>query len=127
MMNRSPSRPTSKAPKLKSPTSPFAPGAFLSSEGPSAQQLCRDLANEAARRFAQSDPTAWGSLATSIIQELRAAGHDLVRFDSGDDWQEWQAEWHHPRGNFCFLVSFRAPRSVEVAWKTEEFTVEAKA
>jgi hypothetical protein len=126
-MNRSPSTPKSKTPKLKPPTSRFAPGVFLSGEGPAIQQLCQQLAKESAGRFAQSEAAAWSSVAASIIEQLRAAGHDLVRFDSGDDWQEWQAEWHHPLGNFSLMVSFRAPRSVEVAWKTEEVTLEARA
>jgi hypothetical protein len=117
--------PKTKAPKPKTAPSRFVPGAFLSGSPAAVQQLCQDLATLSAKRFAARTSTPWVSVAASIVQELRAAGHDLSSFDAGDDWQEWQADWHHPLGSFTLRLSFREPASVEVAWKTETTTFEA--
>jgi hypothetical protein len=119
--------PQSNAPKTKAAPSRFVPGAFLSGSSEAVEQLCQALATQAAKRFAARTSTPWRSVAASIVQELRAAGHDLSSFDAGDDWQEWQADWHHPLGSFCLTLSFREPASVEVTWKTETATFEARA
>ncbi len=106
----------------KQPPSRFAPGAFLSASPEIAQALCDELANVAATRFKDLAGTTWDQVGTSLVEQLRASGHDLRNFDSGEGLQEWHASWHHPRGNFSLFLSFRAPSSVEVSWKTDDAT-----
>ena len=114
-----------RKPKQKEPKgapSRFAPAAFLSGSPEAVQKLCEELAAQAAGSFADLTGTTWSTVGTSIVQQLRASGHDLMSFDDGEGLQEWQATWHHPRGTFSLFLSFRAPASVEVTWKTDDAT-----
>lgn len=127
-MNR-PHRPKRK-PKLektKAPPSRFAPAAFLSGSPQAVQQLCEELATQAASRFADLTGTTWATVGHAIANQLRASGHDLSSFDESEGLQEWQATWHHPRGTFSLFLSFRAPASVEVTWKSDDATFSARA
>lgn len=126
-MNRSTSKRRAKPKKIKLPPSRFAPAAFLSGSADAVQKLCEELATQAASRFADLTGTTWATVGTSIVEQLRASGHDLSSFDDAEGLQEWQATWHHPRGTFSLFLSFRAPTSVEVTWKTDDATFSARA
>ncbi len=118
-MSPSPKRP----PKIKKPAAPparFAPSQFLSATPQQAQRLCTELASEVAQRFADLTGTTWRSVGAAVAQQLRARGHDLMNLEDTEELQEWHATWHHPRGTFSLLLSFRAPKGVEVTWKTED-------
>lgn len=116
-----------KSARDKPPPSRFAPAAFLSGSPEAVQQLCQDLATLSANRFADLTGTTWTQVATSIVDQLRATGHDLMSYEEGDGTQEWQATWHHPRGTFSLSLSFRAPTSVEVTWKADDAAFVARA
>jgi hypothetical protein len=111
----------------KRPPSRFAPSAFLTGSPSVVQQLCEDLANQAKARFDDLTGTTWTAVGNSIVEQLRASGHDLMSFDEAEGLQEWKATWHHPRGIFSLFLSFRAPASVEVTWTTEAATFSARA
>lgn len=125
MSPRSPKR-KSKTDEPKQPPSRFAPSAFLHGSSEAVQQLCEDLAQLAADRFGDLTGTTWQRAASTIAQQLRAAGHDLTSFDESPELQEWQATWHHPRGTFSLLLSFRAPSGVEVTWRADELAYTAR-
>ena len=93
-----------------------------------AQRLCEHLAAHAAIHFADVTGTTWAAVATLLIEQVRASGHDLIRVDDGDaeGFQRWQADWYHPRGNFSLLLGFRAPKDVEVSWRTDDATFTAQ-
>jgi len=116
-----------KAKKVKPPPSRFAPAAFLSGSPEAVQQLCQELAAQAASSFADLTGTTWSTVGNSIVNQLRASGHDLSSFDDAEGLQEWQATWHHPRGTFSLFLPFRAPASVEVTWKSDDATFSARA
>jgi len=116
-----------KSKEPKQPPSRFAPAAFLSGSSETVQHLCDELAALAAKRFNDLTGTTWERVGTAIASQLRAAGHDLMSFDEAADLQEWQATWHHPRGTFSLLLSFRAPSQVEVTWKSDDATYTARA
>jgi len=103
----------------RSPPSRFAPAAFLKGTPESIQALCQELADAAKARFSDVTGTSFSRAASALVNQLRAAGHDLRSFDESEGLQEWQAEWHHPRGSFSLFLTFRAPSTVEVTWKTE--------
>ena len=109
------------------PPSRFAPKAFLAATPATVQGLCEALAAEAARRFVLATNTPWVAVATSIVADVRASGHDLVSLDDTGDVRQWQATWYHPRGTFSLSLSFRAPGSVEVTWQTSDATFVARA
>lgn len=124
-------RPISKRPpksaKPKPPPSRFAPAAFLRGTPEAVQKLCDDLATQAAGQFADLGTKDWRSVGTSIVQQLRAIGHDLGSFDDTDELQEWQATWHHPSGTFSLFLSFRSNGTVEVTWRVDDVTYTARA
>jgi hypothetical protein len=126
-MNRSTSKRGSKHEEAKPAPSRFAPAAFLSGSADTVQRLCEDLAKQAAKRFADLGGTSWEAMGTSIVEQLRASGHDLSSFDDSEGIREWQATWYHPRGTFSLLLAFRAPAGVEVTWKTDDATFSARA
>jgi hypothetical protein len=126
MTRRDPNRP----PRLKASSatpSRFAPKAFLAGSPQDVQRLCEALAAEAALRLADLTGTTWTAVATSIVADVRATGHDLIALDHTDELRQWQATWYHPRGTFSLLLSFRAPRHVEVTWQTDDATFSASA
>ncbi len=84
------------------------------------QRLCEDLAKEAANRFADLTGTSRKTVVATIVQQLRASGHDLSNLENTDEVEEWQATWYHPKGTFSLLLSFRAPRRVEVTWTADD-------
>ena len=98
----------------------FAPSAFLSGSPAQVQQLCDELADVAAARFADLTGTTWDSVGKSLASQLRALGHDLSSFDESPDLQDWHATWHNARGTFSLLLAFRAPCSVEVTWTADD-------
>ncbi|HVJ21037.1 MAG TPA: hypothetical protein VM686_36755 [Polyangiaceae bacterium] len=129
MTPRPPKRERKREPKPKAAKGNpprFAPSAFLKGSSEQVQQLCDDLATLAAERFSDLTGTSWQSVGSALAQQLRAIGHDLISIDESDDHQEWQATWHHPRGTFSLLLSFRAPHAVEVTWKADDATFTAR-
>jgi hypothetical protein len=114
-------------PEPKPPPSPFAPKAFLSGSPAAVQQLCAQIATQAASGFADLTGTSWTTVAEAIVAQLRASGHDLVSVDDSDDLRQWQAVWYHPRGTFALILRFRPPASVEVLWQTDNETISARA
>lgn len=116
-----------KGEATKAAPSRFAPAAFLSGSATSVQQLCDELALRVAERFSDLTGTTWERVGTSVVEQLRASGHDLRSFDEARGLQEWQATWHLPRGTFSLFLAFRAPSQVEVTWKTDEATFSARA
>jgi hypothetical protein len=124
MTRRDPARPPKAA---AAPPSRFAPKAFLAASPAAAQELCEQLAADAARRLADLTGTTWTAVAKAIVAEVRASGHDLVSLDDTEELRQWQATWYHPRGTFSLLLSFRAPGSVEVTWQTDDATFSASA
>ena len=104
----------------------FAPAAFLSGSPEEVQQLCEELAEQAAARFAHLTGSSWARVGNALANQLREWGHDLVNFDESAEFQEWQATWHHPRGTFKLLLAFRAPNSVEVTWKADDVAYTAR-
>jgi hypothetical protein len=107
-----------KAPKGEPPR--FAPSAFLKGSTAQVQQLCEELASLAAERFSDLTGTSWAAAGATLAHQLRTIGHDLMNLEDSDSHQEWQATWHHPRGTFSLLLSFQAPHTVAVTWKTDE-------
>ena len=129
MASRPPKREPKREPKLKSAKRDaprFAPSAFLKGSSEQVQELCEELATLAAGRFSDLTGTTWQSAGSALAQQLRAIGHDLVSIDESDNYQEWQATWHHPRGTFSLVLSFQAPHGVEVTWKTDDATFTAR-
>jgi hypothetical protein len=112
-------------PDPQRPASRFAPSAFLGGNAETVQQLCDELAELAAARFSDLTGTSWEQTGKAIASQLRATGHDLMSFEETPSLQEWQASWHHPRGSFSLLLSFRAPAEVEVSWKSDSGTLTA--
>lgn len=126
MTRRSPDRP----PRLSAssgPPSRFSPKAFLAATPATVQRLCEELAGESSRRFVDLSGMPWTVVGDSIVADLRASGHDLISLDDSDGVREWQTTWYHPRGTFSLLLSFRAPRSVEVSWQADDTTFIARA
>jgi hypothetical protein len=119
-------KPKPKQKEAKQPPPHFAPSAFLSGSEPAVKQLCDELATLAAERFSDLTGTTWSTVGNSLAEQLRALGHDLSNFDESPELQEWQATWHHPRGTFSLLLSFRAPHDVEVTWRTDDWTYTAQ-
>lgn len=113
-------RSKSKKGKSSRPASPFAPAAFLSGSPEAVQELCQAIATKSAKSFADLTGTTWDRVATSIVDQLRSTGHDFMSIEETDGVQEWRATWYHPRGVFSLFLSFHAPNSVEVTWKTED-------
>jgi hypothetical protein len=111
----------------KEPPSPFAPKAFLTGSPEAVQELCEQIATQAASRFADLTGTSWTAVATAIVAQLRASGHDLVSVDDSDELRQWQAVWYHPRGTFALILRFRPPASVEVLWQANDTTISARA
>ena len=114
-------------PAEKEPPSPFAPKAFLTGSPAAVQQLCEQIATQAASGFADLTGTSWTTVAEAIVTQLRASGHDLVSVDDSDELRQWQAVWYHPRGTFALILRFRPPASVEVLWQTDDTTFSARA
>lgn len=106
--------------------SPFAPAAFLKGSPEAVRQLCEGLAGIAQQRFGDLTGTTWPRAGADLARQLRAAGHDLTSFDESDDLQEWQATYYHPRGTFSLSLTFRAPTSVEITWRTDDATITAR-
>lgn len=122
-------RESKRKPKLRAAKGEpprFAPSAFLKSSPEQAQQLCDELATLAAARFNDLTGTTWPSASAALAQQLRALGHDLMSVDESDAHQDWLATWHHPRGTFSLVLSFRAPHAVEVTWKADDHTFTAR-
>lgn len=122
-------RQSTREPKLRAAKGDpprFAPSAFLKGSPEQVQQLCDDLATLAAERFSDLTGTTWPNASAALAQQLRALGHDLMSVDESDAHQEWLATWHHPRGTFSLVLSFQAPHSVEVTWKTDDATYSAR-
>lgn len=115
-----------KAQKPAPPPSPFAPAAFLKGSPEAVRQLCERLADVAHERFCDLTGTTWERAGTDLAHQLRSAGHDLTSFDSSDELQEWQATFYHPRGTFSLLLTFRAPTTVEVTWRSDEQGITAR-
>lgn len=107
------------------PRPKFAPAAFISGSPAQVQALVDDLAELAAERFGDLTGTTWEEVGRSLAGQLRALGHDLIGFEETAELQEWQATWHHPRGMFVFSLTFRAPCSALVSWRTDEATYAA--
>lgn len=130
MPARPPKRSPKHVPKREKPAKGepprFAPSAFLKGSREQVQQLCDELATLAAERFSDLTGTNWVSTGTTLANQLRALGHDLIGVDESDEHQEWVATWHHPRGTFSLVLSFRAPHAVAVAWQTEDGTYTAR-
>jgi hypothetical protein len=124
MPQRFPKRKPKPAPDKSAP-SRFAPSAFIKGSAEQVQALCDELATIAADRFSDLTGTTWQRAGSDLAQQLRAAGHDLMNLEDDERLQEWQAVWHHPRGTFSLLLSFRAPYAVEVTWKTDDATFTA--
>jgi hypothetical protein len=114
-------------PEAKQPPSPFAPKAFLTGSPAAVQQLCDQIATQAAAGFADLTGTTWAAVAEAIVTQLRASGHDLVSVDDSDELRQWQAVWYHPRGTFALILRFRPPASVEVLWQADDKTISARA
>ncbi|MEI9953719.1 MAG: hypothetical protein WDO74_33245 [Pseudomonadota bacterium] len=124
-----PSQRSKRAPKVRTapePRSRFAPAAFLAGTPEEVQQLCEELADHAATRLAQLSGPSWARVGRALAAQLRALGHDLISLDESDDFQDWQARWHHPRGTFTLSLTFRLPHAVEVAWTIDDVTVAAR-
>lgn len=122
-MPNPPRREPKRSPKPNAADTPpprFAPSAFLKGSPEQVRQLCDELATLAADRFSDLTGTTWTSVGSSLAQQLRAIGHDLMGLDESEGRQEWVATWHHPRGTFSLLLSFEAPHSVAVTWQTDD-------
>lgn len=126
---RAPTHAPKREPKLKPAKGDaprFAPSAFLKGSPEQVRQLCDELATLAAERFSDLTGTNWRSVGETLAQQLRTLGHDLIGIDESDEHQEWLATWHHPRGTFSLLLSFQAPSTVAVSWKTDDGTYTAR-
>jgi hypothetical protein len=119
-MRADPAKKKLKKRAADEPRPRFAPAAFLSGSPEQVQELCEELADLAAARFADLTGTSWERVGKSLASQLRALGHDLSSFDESAELQDWQATWHHTKGTFSLLLAFRAPTSVEVTWTTDE-------
>lgn len=115
-----------KPPKPRPAPSPFAPAAFLKGSPDAVRELCEGLARIAHERFSDLTGTTWQRAGSDFAQQLRAAGHDLTSFDQSEELQHWQATFYHPRGTFSLSLSFRAPTSVEITWRTDDATTTAR-
>jgi hypothetical protein len=116
-----------KTEKPKAAPSRFAPAAFRNATPEAAQRLCEDLAKQAARSFIELTGTNRKAEGPSIVQQLRASGHDLICLEDTAELQEWQATLYHPQGTFSLFLTFRAPRSVEVTWRADDVKFSARA
>jgi hypothetical protein len=90
------------------------------------QRLCDELATLAADRFSDLTGTNWHDAGATLAQQLRAVGHDLIGIDESAEHQEYQATWHHPRGTFSLTLSFEAPYTVAVTWKSDDGSYTAR-
>ena len=61
----------------------------------------------------------------SLVQQLRALGHDLVDLEETPEHQLYQATWYHPKGTFVFTLEFKAPYAATVTWQTDDATFSA--
>ena len=113
------------APKLT--PSRFASHAFRSASPEEAQRLCEQLAKQAARSFVELTGKSPSAEGPPIVKELRASGHDMVCGEDTAELQQWQATLYHPTGTFALLLTYRAPRSVEVIWRTDDAEFTARA
>jgi hypothetical protein len=118
-------RPKKKKPE-KEPPSRFAPAKFLKGTTAEVQALCDELATLAAERFDDLTGTTWERTGRTLAQQLREAGHDLTCLDEDSELQDWHASWHHPRGTFSLMLSFRAPRAVEITWTADDMSYTAR-
>ncbi len=126
-MPRRPDRQRKPKPTKATPApSPFGPAAFLKGSPDAVRELCEGLASIAHERFSDLTGTTWARAASDLAQQLRAAGHDLTSFEESDELQEWQATFYHTRGTFSLLLTFRAPTSVEVTWRTDDGDITAR-
>jgi hypothetical protein len=126
MSPRSDRKRQTKSSKPEPAPSPFAPAAFLKGSPEAVRELCEGLAGIAHQRFSDLTGTTWQRAGSDLARQLRAAGHDLTSFDESDELQEWQATFYHPRGTFSLSLTFRAPTSVEVTWRTDDATITAR-
>ena len=127
MSRRTPRRPPAKSKKPKQRTSRFTPTAFLAGSPEFVQELCAELAVQAGRRFLDLTGTSWNAEVARLVQELREIGHDLTACDGSEEFQEWEASWYLPRGNFSLFLSFRAPGEVEVTFRADDAKYFARA
>jgi hypothetical protein len=76
--------------------------------------LCVRLGEELARRLAGA--ADFDAEARAIVEELRAAGHDLWSYDDdGEGYQVWCADWVGRQRPRTLLIIFDRP-GVEVVW-----------
>lgn len=121
-----PKRNKAAKPEVKSAFSRFAPASFRSIATADVQRLCDDLAHDLASYFAARVRLEWKPVGTDVARQLRLTGHDLCHFDETDELQEWQAEWHNPRGAFSLLLSFRSSGEVQVTFRANDTTYVAR-
>src|SRR5690242_5839290 len=89
---REPTHVPKRGPKLKAAKGDpprFAPSAFLKGSPEQVRQLCDELATLAAERFSDLIGINWSRVGTTLAQQLRAVGHDLIAIDESDEQQEW--------------------------------------
>ena len=103
----------------------YAPASFLSGKAEQVQGLCNDLAELAAERFSDLTGTTWTTVGQSLVQQLRALGHDLIDLEETPEHQLYQATWYHPKGTFVFTLEFKAPYAATVTWQTDDATFRA--
>lgn len=113
--------------KTKTQPSRFAPSAFVAASPEGIQSRCNDLARAAAQFFRSRRGQDFCDIGTAFAKELRESGHDLVNFEETEELQEWQATLYHPTGTYQLFLSFRAPRHIEVTYKTDNHTYVAQA
>jgi hypothetical protein len=126
MKERPRHREKTKTPATKPPPSVFAPAAFLKGSPAAVRELCEGLARIAHERLSDLTGTTWERATSDLARQLRSAGHDLSSFEESDAVQEWQATYYHPRGTFTLSLTFRAPASVEVSWKSDDGAIVAQ-
>jgi hypothetical protein len=126
-MSRPPIKRNFRHQESKPAPSRFAPAAFRSASPEVAQRLCEALAKQAARGFVELTGTSRKVEGPSIVKELRSSGHDLICVEDSAELQQWEATLYHPQGTFSLLLTFRAPRSVEVMWRADDVVVSARA
>jgi hypothetical protein len=92
----------------------FERRAFEQADEPERQALCDRLAVAISERI-RAAPSFFECI-PALVEELRAAGHDLWSYDSdGEGWEVWCPNWAKPTGPGIFVV-FRAEGPSEVGW-----------
>jgi hypothetical protein len=89
--------------------------------------MCEDLAKQALRGFVELTGNNRNAEGPSIVQQLRASGHDLICLEDTAEIQQWQATLYHPQATYTLLLTYHAPRSVEVTWQVDDVTITARA